>query len=93
MALPKWLQILEEVGPIVLTFTPLAPIAPIVVAGINIAEQIPGATGDQKKTFVQQLVGLGAQGANTVTGKSVIDPSAAATATRWPARRPGCRRT
>lgn len=81
MTLPKWFSILEQLGPIALAFTPLAPIAPLVIAGIRTAEAIPGATGDQKKQLVQQIVAIGAQGANAQAGKSVIDPQAAADST------------
>lgn len=46
--LPSWLLTLLNIAPYVLQATPLAPIAPFVAAGINAAEQIPGATGAQK---------------------------------------------
>lgn len=75
MGLPRWLQVLEQVGPTVLMFTPLAPIAPAVVAGIKVAEAIPGATGPQKKALVQQIAGLAAAGANAQAGKTVVDPT------------------
>lgn len=78
--MPKWLQILAKFGPEVLAFTPLAPIAGVVVAGIQTAEAIPGATGEQKKALVQQIVALGAQGTNAQAGHVVIDPAAAAVA-------------
>ncbi len=74
MALPKWLQILEQIGPTILLFTPLAPIAPAIIAGIKVAESIPGASGPQKKALVQQIAGLAAAGANAQAGHQVIDP-------------------
>ena len=70
----KWLQALEQIGPSILLFTPLAPIAPAVIAGIKVAEAIPGASGEQKKALVQQIAGLAAAGANAQAGKTVIDP-------------------
>jgi hypothetical protein len=77
----RWLQILETVGPMLLSFVPATQaIVPFVVAGIGIAEQIPGATGPQKKTFVEQLIALAAGATNTATGKTTIDPTAAVTA-------------
>ena len=77
MSLPKWLQILEQVGPSILLVTPLAPIAPAVVAGIKLAQSIPGATGEQKKAIVQQIVAVAAQGANTQAGTTILDPTMA----------------
>ncbi len=75
--MPKWLRVLATVGPQVLMFTPLAPIAGIVVGAIQTAESIPGATGPQKKALVQQLVTAGVQATNTLAGKMVIDPAVA----------------
>jgi len=73
--MPKWLQALEQIGPLVLTFTPLDPIAGPVIAGIKLAEALPGASGDQKKAIVQQIAITAAQGANAQAGKTVIDPT------------------
>ena len=73
MALPTWLQVLEQVGPLFLLMTPAAPVAPFVVAGIKMAEQIPGATGAQKKDFAVQIANLGAQATNAIAGHQVID--------------------
>ena len=81
MNLSKWLEILGTIGPAVLSFTPLAPIAPIVLEGVKLAEQIPGASGAQKKALVQNIVALGASGANTAAGSVVVDPTAAAAVT------------
>lgn len=72
--MPKWLAALEQIGPIVLAFTPLAPIAPAVVGGIQLAESLKGASGAQKKAIVQQIAVTAAQGANAQAGKTVIDP-------------------
>lgn len=72
--MPKWLKLLKQIGPTVLLFTPLAPIAPAVIAGIELAEQIPGATGAQKKAIVQQIAKTAADGANAQAGHTVIDP-------------------
>ncbi len=75
--MPKWLRVLAIVGPKVLMFTPLAPIAGIVVGAIQTAESIPGATGPQKKALVQELVSAGVQATNTLAGKTIIDPAVA----------------
>ncbi len=76
----KWLQILETIGPIALCFTPLAPIAPIVIGAMKVAESLPGASGAQKKQLVQQLVSAGVGAANAMANRQVIDPSAATAA-------------
>lgn len=70
-----WWQILESVGPLVLQFTPLAPIAPLVVAGIKAANALPGVSGAQKKQIVQGIVQLGAQATDVATGKPLLDPA------------------
>lgn len=77
MARPKWLDVLEQVGPIVIALSPLAPIAPAVVAGIRAAEAIPGATSSQKKAKTMEIVSAAVQGANAQAGKVVVDPNEA----------------
>lgn len=71
--MPKWFRILKEIGPTVLAFTPIAPLVPAIIAGIELAEQIPGATGAQKKAIVQQIAKTAAEGANAQAGHVVID--------------------
>ena len=80
MALPKWLEILKQVGPIVLMFTPLAKLVPSIVAGIAAAEGLPGASGPEKKALVQQIVAAGVAGANAQAGREVIAPDEATAA-------------
>ncbi len=72
--MPKWLTILARIGPQILLFTPLAQIAPIIVGAIQAAEGLPGATGPQKKTLVQQIAIAGAQAVNAAAGRMIIDP-------------------
>ena len=79
MALPKWLKVLEQIGPMILLATPLAPIAGAVIAGIQLAESLPGATGDQKRQIVQQIVAVAAAGANAQAGTPRLDPATAST--------------
>ena len=74
MALPGWLHLVEQLAPMVLMFTPLAPIAPFVAQGISLAEQIPGATGEQKKSFAMQLALMGAQATNLAKGHELLVP-------------------
>lgn len=84
MSLPKWLQILAQVGPQVLMFTPLAPIAGVVVAAIGEAQAMDGASGATKLAHVINIATDAAQAANLQAGHVIIDPAvmqaAAATA-------------
>lgn len=75
MSLPKWLQILAEVGPQVLRFTPLAPIAGDVIAAIGAAQAMDGATGPQKLAHVVTIATEAAQATNAQAGRVVIDPA------------------
>lgn len=74
MSLPKWLQILAEVGPQVLRFTPLAPIADDVIAAIGAAQAMDGATGPQKLAHVVTIATDAARATNDQAGREVIDP-------------------
>jgi hypothetical protein len=76
MSLPKWLEVLEQVGPGVLKFTPLAPIAPQVIAAIGETQGMPGATGPEKLAHVVNIATQAAQAANAEAGRVVIDPGA-----------------
>lgn len=76
MSLPKWLQILAEVGPKVLLFTPLAPIAGTVIAAIGEAEAMPGASGKDKLAHVVNIATDAAAVANGAAGQVVVDPAA-----------------
>lgn len=83
MGVPRWLQILGQIGPQILAFTPLAPIAPAVAAAIGEAEAIGGASSAQKLAHVQQIVNDAVIATNAQAGKTVLDPQlvAAASAT------------
>lgn len=74
MAVPQWLEILETVGPTVLALTPLAPIAPAVVAAIGEAQQIAGATGADKLAHVQNIVNETVAAVNAQAGHTELDP-------------------
>jgi hypothetical protein len=79
MGTPRWLQLVEEVGPSILLFTPLAPITPAIVAGIKLVNDLPGVKGPEKKLLVQQIAAVAAAGANAQAGHQVIDPASVAT--------------
>lgn len=80
MALPKWLEILAQMGPMVLAFTPLAPIAPLVIAAIAEAQALPDATGPEKLAHVVAIATDAAQATNAQAGRVVIDPTVMQTA-------------
>lgn len=69
----SWLKMLKIVGPIALAATPLAPIAPAVVAAIGQAEKIPGANGAQKKASVIEIVEDTVKAVNAQAGHTVLD--------------------
>ncbi len=75
MSLPKWLQILAEVGPKVLMFTPLAPITGVVVAAIGEAQAMEGASGAVKLAHVVNIATDAATATNLQAGHVVIDPA------------------
>ncbi len=80
MGIPRWLRILEDVGPLVIAaaFPPLIPVTSLVIAAAKAAEAIPGATGEQKNQIAQQIAAIGAQFTNVTTGKPLVDPALAA---------------
>lgn len=75
MGIPKWLQIVQQFAPMVLAFTPLAPIAPMVAAGIQAAENMQGATSEQKLASVVAIARDGIAATNAQAGKVVLDPA------------------
>lgn len=77
----KWgtfLKIARTVGPVVLQFTPLAPIAGAVTIAIGEAQQIEGASGSEKLAHVTAIAMQAAQAANDQAGHQVIDPAVVA---------------
>lgn len=73
----KWstfAKIAMAVGPMALKFTPLAPIAEAVSAGIAEAQQIPGASGTEKLDHVTKIALAAADAANAQEGRIVLDP-------------------
>lgn len=73
-----WLHVLELLAPAILTLVPGGPIAaPLVIAGMKIAEAA-GGSGPDKKQIAKDATKLGAQAANAVAKTTVIDPEAAA---------------
>lgn len=56
-------------------FSPLAPIAPAVIEGIELAEQMAGKSGREKLALVQQMARKAAEATNAQMGRTVIDPN------------------
>lgn len=79
-SLANWLHLVETIGPLVLAATPLAPIVPFVIMGIQTAERIPGATGAQKLELAKQIVTTGIAATNAQAGHTEIDPALVDTA-------------
>lgn len=68
-----WIKILKIIGPAIMAVVPggLA-FAPLVIAGIELAEETQKA-GAEKKEIAKDAVKLGAEAANAVAKKSGID--------------------
>ena len=73
----NWLKLVEQIAPLVLAATPLAPIAPFVAIGIHAAEQIPGASGATKLAVAQQITHIAIQAVNTQAGHEEVNPALA----------------
>jgi hypothetical protein len=73
----KFLRIVEAFAPVVLSNVPkgekIAPLIPVIIHGIQEAEQIPGASGAEKKAHVLEVVSAGVTAVNA-TGKVKLDP-------------------
>ena len=77
----KWLQLVASFAPYILATIPGLPpfVIPAIVQGIQDVEQIPGASGAQKKATVLDLVKTGLGVVNNATSHKV-DPVAATAA-------------
>ena len=75
----KWFQLITGLAPMILANVKggdkIAPVIPVIVAGIQEAEQIKGASGAAKKDHVLKTVEAGVAAANA-TGKVNLDPAA-----------------
>ena len=69
-----WLKLVEQIAPIALAVTPLAPIAPFIALGIKTAEQIPGASGADKLALATTIAQAGVAATNAQAGHQEIDP-------------------
>lgn len=82
MTLNGWLNIVRIIGPLIAGTVggskgqAIAQITPIIIDGIVEAEQLPGASGEDKKRHVLNLVEKGATVTDTLTGTDAL-PTAA----------------
>jgi hypothetical protein len=74
MSKAKWLSMVATIAPMILMYTPLAPLAQYVGPGIQEAELIPGASGTDKLSHVISIVRNGIAATNAQAGRVVIDP-------------------
>lgn len=73
----KWLAVLKQIGPVVLALTPAAPMAPFVLAGIDAAEHLKGASGPEKLAHAKAITQAAVAAVNAQHGSPVIDPDLA----------------
>lgn len=83
MGIPKWLSTVIHVAPMALAMAVpgMAPFVPYFMAGVQSAEQIPGATGEQKLAAAVNIAQAGilaaqAAGAHidaAVTNQAIVD--------------------
>lgn len=69
----RWLKLVEQFAPIVLANVQGVPksVIPFVVHGVQTAEAIEGATGEQKLAAAQQIVADGVAALNTVKPNAI----------------------
>lgn len=72
----KWLMLAQSMLPVILSFIPQLPavLVPVIVQGIQEAEQMKGS-GAEKKQHVVNLAHLAIQTINTTKGREVISPA------------------
>ncbi|SRR5712692_3620558 len=70
----SWIKLIEQLAPVILGATPLGPITPFVVLGINSAEAMHGATSDDKLTHAVEIAKLSVGAVNQQAGKILVDP-------------------
>lgn len=70
----NWIKVLKILGPAILMVVPGArPFISLIVAGMQLAEE-SGEPGAKKKEIAKEAVKLGAEAANTVAKKEVLNP-------------------
>ena len=74
----KWYQVFQFVLPLVAQFIPkIIPLVPYIQTGVTEAQAIAGATNEQKREHLTNVVKAGAS-AISATGKAKINPDEAA---------------
>jgi hypothetical protein len=72
MTKTEWFTQVLHLAPVILSFSPLAPIAPAIAAGIIAAEKIKGASGAEKLAHVQEIAHAAAEATNAAAGREVV---------------------
>lgn len=67
-----WIEILKNIAPLALAFTPAAPFIPALIAGIELAEARGGSSVEKKALAVETAVKI-AQGVEAVKA-GTVDP-------------------
>lgn len=81
MDIKSWLKIVEMAVPLILGSTKLAPLVPYVTMGVQVAEQIPGAKGEDKLKVAGEIANIGLKAVNAQavaeTGKPLVNEDSA----------------
>lgn len=78
----NWKALIAQIAAIALATNPkTAPLVPHVIAGIQLAETMPGKTGKEKLAIAAQIANEGFAAANSVVPGVVDVPSATALTT------------
>lgn len=76
MTLPKWLSLVQSFAPLVLIAAGVPPVlVTSIAASIEEAEQIPGATGADKKAHVLNITRDAIDASNVAQGRQHLDPT------------------
>ena len=72
----NWLDLVKSIAPTIITATVPggALLAPLVIGAITEAEQIHGATGDQKLQYAVEITRDSIRGVNAVAGHTIVNP-------------------
>lgn len=73
--MPKWVKVLKTFGPLVLLATPAAPIAPFIMAGIESAERLHGASSAEKLAHAKAIASAAVGAVNAQAGTVVVNPA------------------
>lgn len=73
---PNWLDLIKQFAPMILAFTPAAAIAPYIVPGIEAAEALKNASGQEKLAHAIETTHVVISAVNAAK-PGTIDPATA----------------